>query len=79
MEVNIVFQTLDLTQQEPSWANSKIVYVLKCAENTDVTQIVDAISTVLNKCTVRYARLQLEEPITLERVNRHSGDYYQSR
>ncbi len=80
MNVNIIFQTLDLSQKEPSWHNSKIVYILKgVSEDTDVTHIVDAISTVLNKCTVRISRLNLDEPITLEQVNRHSGGYYQSR
>lgn len=80
MNYNIVFQVIDWSQEKPSWANSKIVYTLKnVSEGTDVTTLVDAISTVLNKCTVRYTRLTLEEPITLERVNAHSGEYYQSR
>jgi hypothetical protein len=48
-------------------------------EGYDVTYVVDAISVVLNKCTVRIARLDLNEPLTLEQANKHSGGYYQAR
>jgi|WetSurMetagenome_2_1015567.scaffolds.fasta_scaffold00003_189 hypothetical protein len=79
MDSNIVFQTMDWSQDKPSWSNSKIVYVLKCVpENYDVTDIVDAISVVLNKCSVRFTRLSLDEPITREQANKHSGGYYQA-
>jgi len=79
MDQNIVFQVLDHDRKHPSWDNSKIIYVLKCVpSNYDVTDIVDVISTIFNYCTVRYARLLLNEKIDLETANGHSGGYYQS-
>jgi hypothetical protein len=80
MDKNIVFQVMDRSQESPAWHNSKIVYILACVpERYDVTDIVDAISAVLGSCTVRYARLGLEEKIDLETVNAHDGGYYQHR
>jgi hypothetical protein len=78
MDKNIVFQVLDRNQEHPTWANSKIVYVLAVVpSNYDVTDIVDAISAVLGSCTVRYTRLLLHEKIDFETVNAHEGGYYQ--
>jgi hypothetical protein len=79
MDKNIVFQVVDRSLPNPSWSNSKIVYVLKCApENYDITDLVDAISVVLDDAMVRTSRLDLNEPITLDQANKHSGGYYQS-
>lgn len=78
MDQNIVFQVCDHTKKDSSWGNSEIVYVLKCVpSNYDVTDIVDAISAVLGSCTIRYARLELNEKIDLETTNGHNGGYYQ--
>lgn len=80
MDQNIVFQVLDHTQKDPSWHNSRIVYVLGIVpSNYDVTDIVDAISAVLGSCSVRYARLNLDEKIDLKTANKHGGGYYQHR
>lgn len=79
MDKNIVFQVIDWNQPRPAWSNSKIAYILRCVpENYDITDVVDAISTVLNYTTVRYSRLDLNEPITIEQACNHDGGYYQT-
>jgi len=77
-KVNIVFQALDNTKEEPSWDNSKIVHTLgfKPADY-DVTEIAAAISTVLGFKTIRFVRMPMDEKINIQNVNRHDGDYYQ--
>ena len=80
MDQNVVFQVIDHTQKDPSWNNSKIIYVLGCVpSNYNVTDIVDAISAVLGSCMVRYSRLELHEEIDLVTANAHNGGYYQHR
>lgn len=79
MDQNIVFQALDQTQKDPSWSNSKIVYVLKCVpDNYDVTDVVNAISTALGYCIIRYSRIALGSAINLKQVNRTNGAYWQA-
>jgi hypothetical protein len=77
--VNIVFQALDYSNEDPSWNNSKIVHTLNCKPlDFDVSEIVHAISVVLGCKTIRYTRLALDEKIDIQTVNRHSGGYYQA-
>ena len=77
-KVNIVFQALDNTKEEPSWDNSRIVHILRCKPaNYDVSEIVSAISEVLGFKTIRYVRLDIEEKINIRTVNQHDGGYYQ--
>jgi hypothetical protein len=78
-KVNIVFQALDYKQEDPSWANSKIIYVLRCVErNYDVSILVDALSTALGFKIIRHATLATDEKVSVEISNRHSGGYYQA-
>jgi hypothetical protein len=77
MDQNIVFQVPDLTQKDPAWHNSKIVYVLKCVPSDyDVTDIVDVISVLNVNCTVRYQRQGMGEAINLKTANAGNGGYY---
>lgn len=70
---------MDWSQKEPSWDNSKIVYVLENVhEDFPLDDVLDAISAVLNNCTIRFSRLGMHEPISIEQANRHSGGYHQS-
>lgn len=78
MDQNIVFQIPDLTQKNPDWHNSKIVYVLECVpSNYDVSDIIDVISVLNGNCTVRYQRQELTMPLDLKTVNRGNGGYFQ--
>jgi hypothetical protein len=78
-KVNIVFQALDNTKEEPSWDNSRIVHSLKNKPpNYDVTDIAEALSAVLGFKTIRYVRLGLQEKIDIRTINAHSGGYFQS-
>jgi len=78
-KMNIVFQALDYTNENPSWANSKIIYVLRCVEeNYNVSTLVDALSTALGYKSIRHARLATDEKISVEVANRHDGGYYQA-
>ena len=77
--VNIVFQALDSTKEEPSWDNSRIVHSLRNKPpDYDVTEIVEAISTVLGCKTIRFVRLSLDEKIDIKHVNQHSAGYFQT-
>jgi hypothetical protein len=76
---NIVFQALDYSKLNPSWENSKIVYVLRCVEeNFDVSLLADALSTALGYKTIRYARLETDELVTVTNANKINGGYYQA-
>lgn len=78
MDQNILFQILDLTQKNPDWRNSKIVYVLRCVpSNYDVSDVADVISVLNGNCTVRYQRQELTLPLDLITANKGNGGYYQ--
>lgn len=74
---NIVYQVVPAGGD--TWADSKIVHCqLGVEDGYNYYEIAMAISTVLGYKTVRVARLNEEEQISVQVANNHSGDYHQA-